>query len=123
MSNEVAWDYTSGSTLYFCRFEPDGNVFVSNGSSSEVWGAGGHDADDYDVALTEVGSSGHFVGHFDTQGNIPNGSYRVTIYVQSGANPADADVAVAQGVIHWVGGKTVNVKSLDNKLRRIGVVH
>ena len=114
MSNEVAWDYTSGATLYFCRFQPNGDVFISDGSSDEIWG-GGNDADDYDVGLVESGASGHFVGHFDTPANIANGSYRVTIYLQAGANPVDGDVAVAQGIIHWR-GFTVNLDTVYSDL-------
>lgn len=113
MSNEVAFDYTSGSTLYFCRFRPDGQVFISDGSAAETWGTSGHDADNYDVTLTEAGSSGHYVGHFDTPGNIANGTYRVTIYVQSGENPADADVAIAHGIIFWK-GSTINLGTINS---------
>ena len=108
MSNEVAWDYTSGVTLYFCRFQLNGDVFLSDGASDEVWGTGARDADDYDVAMTESGSSGHFTGHFDTPGNIANGDYRVTVYVRAGGSPVDADVAVAQGIMFWRGA-SVNI--------------
>jgi hypothetical protein len=112
MANEIAWDYTSGATLYACRYQLNGDVFVSNGSSDELWGAGGNDADDYDVALTEKGTSGHFVGDFDASANIGNGNYRVVIYVQAGGAPADADVAVAQGIMFWDGNEAVNIGRL-----------
>lgn len=123
MSNEVSMDYTSGSTLYFCRFQPNGDVFISDGSSDEIWGAGGNDADDYDVGLVESGASGHYVGHFDAPGNIANGTYRVTVYLQAGGNPADADVAIAQGLIHWIGGRSVTVGLLDKRIRKLGVTN
>ena len=103
MADEIAHDYISGATLYACRFQLNGDVFLSNGASDEVWGTGGRDADDYDIAMPESGSSGHYVGDFDASGNIAAGFYRVTVYVQAGANPADSDVAVARGEGEWDG--------------------
>ncbi len=103
MSNEIAHNHKSGETLYSCRFQLDGDVFLSSGASDETWGTAGRDADDYDVAMTENGSGGHYVGDFDSSGNISAGYYRITVYLQAGANPADSDVALAQGVGEWDG--------------------
>jgi hypothetical protein len=103
MANEIHWDSATGNTLYACRFQPDGDVFLSNGASDEVWGTGGRDADDYDVAMTESGVSGHFVGSFDSGGVIVAGVYHVVVYLQAGANPADTDSPIAQGEMDWGG--------------------
>ncbi len=104
MSNEVAQNFKPGQTLYSCRFQLNGNVFLTSGASDEVWGAGGNDADDYDVEMTEIGNSGHYVGDFDPSGNIAEGFYRVAIYHQKGGSPADTDQpAIAQGVGRWDG--------------------
>jgi len=54
MSGEVAHNTITGNTLYFCRWTSDGDVFLSDGSSSEEWGTGGRDADDYDVAMQKM---------------------------------------------------------------------
>lgn len=114
MANEVFHNYATGSTLYFCAFQLDGNVFLSGGASDEVWGAGGNDADDYDETMTEDGSGGHFVGTFDT--SIAAGTYRVTVYLQAGGSPADSDLAIAQGEIYWDGSAELNMKTLDTKI-------
>lgn len=103
MSDEIRHNYFSGETLYACRFDTDGTVFLTDGSSSEAWGTGASDADTYDVALTEDGSGGHYVGDFDASGNIAAGVYQVAIYLQAGANPADSDVCIGQGEISWDG--------------------
>jgi len=105
--SEVYHNYTTGNTLYFCTFQLDGNVFLSNGESDEAWGTGGHDADSYDMAMTEDGVGGHYVGTFDA--SIPVGTYRVTVYLQAGANPADTDFAIAQGEIYWDGVKEITI--------------
>ena len=103
MSNEIAHNFEPGETLYSCRFQLNGDVFLANGASDEVWGTAGRDADDYDVAMTEKGSSGHYVGNFDPSSNIAAGIYRVVVYRQAGGSPVDADVALAQGVGEWNG--------------------
>ena len=121
MSNEVFHNYLTSNTLYFCVFQLDGNVFLSNGLSDEVWGAGGNDADDYDVGMDEstVGSSGHYVGDFDDLGNISAGTYRVAIYQQAGASPADTDSVVAEAEIHWDGTAEITQFTLDTDLTDI----
>lgn len=111
--NEIGHDYDSGETLYATRFQLNGDVFITDGSADELWGASGHDADDYDVTMPEKGSSGHYVGDFDTSGNIAVGVYRVTVYLQAGANPADSDKAIAKGVMYWNGSEEINILTLN----------
>jgi len=105
MANEIHVNYKSGVTLYAVRFNSSGQAALSDGSAFEDWGTGGHDADDYDVALTEVGSgSGHYTGDFDADGNITTaGTYIVVAFVQNGANPADSDGMIADGTVIWEG--------------------
>lgn len=109
---EVFHNFTSGATLYFCAFQLDGNVFLTGGASDEVWGTGGRDADDYDEAMTEDGSGGHFVGTFTV---TAEGVYRVTAFEQAGANPVDSDRAIAQGEIYWDGSSEVNFLTLSGQ--------
>ena len=103
MANEKTHNSTTGLDLYACRFQVDGDVFLSNPASDEVWGTGGHTAADYYVDLTEEDASGHYKGDFASGGTIAAGYYHVTIYLQAGANPANSDVAIAQGDIPWDG--------------------
>ncbi len=105
MSNEIAHNFVSGKTLYSCRFQLDADVFLTSGASDEVWGTGGRDADDYDVAMAESGNSGHYVGDFDASANIAEGIYRIAVYLQLGASPVDADIAIAQGIGKWDGSE------------------
>lgn len=110
MANEIWHNYETGKTLYFCAFQLNGDVFLTGGASDEVWGTGGRDADDYDETMTESGSSGHYVGAFDT--SIAAGVYRVTVFLQDGVNPADTDRPVAQGEIYWDGSAEINLSTI-----------
>ena len=116
MANEIWHNFFTGETLYACRFQSDGNVFLTSGASDEVWGAGGRDADDYDVTMTEDGVGGHFVGDFDTSGNITiSNPYRVVVFWQAGANPADTDLPIAEGEIQWGGTSEVTLLVLSDE--------
>ena len=112
MANEIAHNWLPGKTLYFCRFRIKGTVYLSNGSSDELWGTAARDADDYDVSMTEKGTnSGHYVGRFDPEAALPTDYYRITLYYQFGAAPADKDLAIAQGIGFWNAsvGKFINL--------------
>lgn len=111
--NEIVFDTESGSILYAARFQLNRDVFLTNGATDEVWGTGGRDADDYDVVMPEGGVSGHFVGNFDTSGNIAAGVYEVTIYKQDGGSPVDSDRAMARGEIYWDGTAELNPFTLN----------
>ena len=67
--------------------------------------------------MTEQGSgSGHYTCQFDASANISAGIYRVVIYVQAGANPADSDVAkgaIGQGEGYWDGTSEIKLYSLN----------
>ena len=117
MANEIHIDYESGKSLYVVRFNSSGQVALSDGSSFEDWGANSHNADDYDVGLSEVGSGGcHYVGSFDASSNISAGRYCVVVFLQAGASPADGDEVVGAGEIVWTGaGELTADKILANK--------
>ncbi len=114
--NEISFDFTSGKTFYAARFQLDGDVFLTNGASDEVWGTGGRDADDYDVTIPEKGSSGHYVGNFDTSSNIAAGVYPVAVYLQAGGSPADSDVAHGRGIEYWDGTAELNPFTLNTQI-------
>ena len=53
MANEIHIDYGSGDTLYAVIRNKAGQVWEPSGQVFEAWGASGHDADDYDISLTD----------------------------------------------------------------------
>lgn len=101
------YEARTGDTLYIVRYNSDDEVYLSDGSSAEAWGAGGHDASDYYVPMAEYGSTGDFGAQFDASGNIPAGMYRIEAYLQLGANPADSDSLLVIDEIAWDGTKEI----------------
>jgi hypothetical protein len=122
MANEITHNFVTGNTLYACRFQTDGDVFLTSGASDEVWGTGGRDADDYDVQMTEEDSCGHYKADFDASANIAAGDYHVVVYLQSGANPVDADVALAQGEIYWDGSNEITLSTIVGSMGQVHTV-
>jgi hypothetical protein len=113
MANEIHLDYASGNTVYAVVRNAAGQVWYPAGAAFENWGNSGHNADNYDIALT--GKSGsRYVGNFP--GNIPAGRYTVQMFLQAGANPADSDQLIGSDLIIWTGnGKLTADKILANK--------
>lgn len=106
--DEIHVDYPTGDTLYAARFQLDGDVFVTNGSADEVWST----AADYDVTMTENGNGGHYVGSFDVDGNIGDGTFKITVYQQLGGAPANSDPAIYVGQIVWKDGAEFDAEAL-----------
>jgi hypothetical protein len=117
MANEIAQNYDTGNTLYSVRWASNGDVFLTNGSASEVWGTGGRDASDYAVLMAENVPDGHYVGDFDTSVNITTaGIYKVAVFLQVTGVPVDADFPLSQGEMSWDGTTEVSFFSLDVKI-------
>jgi hypothetical protein len=116
MAEEIKHNFGTGNTLYACRFLSNSNVMLSNPATNEVWGTGARTADDYDVAMTEEGGSGHYTGDFASGGTISAGVYHIVVYHQLGANPADSDPALAQGDIYWNGTAEETLQTIFDKL-------
>ncbi len=114
MANELTHNYLINVNVYAIRFNLDENPFLTDGSSSEAWSTVG----DYDVIMAEtsVNASMHYVADFDASGNIAAGSYSVTIYERAGGAPANADKAIAQGIIYWDGTKEVDPMTMTEQL-------
>ena len=108
MANEITHNYTTGLTLYFCCFQPDGDVFLTGGASDEVWGTGARTAADYDEAMVEEATSGHYKGSMTV---AVAGVYQIAVYLQAGANPVDADIVIAQGEIYWDGSAEISLST------------
>jgi hypothetical protein len=111
MANEITHNYTTGLTLYFCCFQQNGDVFLTGGASDEVWGTGARTADDYDETMTEEATSGHYKGSMAA--GVGAGVYQIAVYLQAGANPADADICIGQGEIYWDGSAEINLSVID----------
>lgn len=116
MANEIAHNAKTGQTLYAVRWQLNGNVFLSDGASDEVWGTDGRDADDYDVTMAENAPDGHYVGDFDTSANIGEGVYKVAVFIQAGGSPDDSDKADAQGTMNWDGMAEINASTINDKI-------
>ena len=113
MANEIHVDYASGNTLYAVVRNKAGDVWYIAGQVFEAWGTGGHDADDYDISLTDKDGS-RYIGDFDC--NIPAGRYWVQIFLQAGGTPADGDNLIAGYEIVWTGTAVLTAdKLLANK--------
>lgn len=109
MANEIHVDYQSGNTLYAVVRNSSGQVWYPAGQTFEDWGTGGHDADDYDISLTDK-SGDRYVGNFDN--NISGDRYTVQVFLQAGANPADTDNLVGSGKIWWSGSREITAEKL-----------
>jgi hypothetical protein len=113
MANEIHIDYASGNTVYAVVRDGAGKVWYPPGQVFEDWGSGGHDADDYDISLTDK-SGDRYVGDLDT--NISAGRYSIQAFLQAGANPVDSDDFVGSDEMIWRGGRRLTVdKILANK--------
>jgi hypothetical protein len=113
MANEILMDYASGNSVYAVVRNAAGQVWYPAGAAFENWGNSGHNADNYDIALTGKGGS-RYVGNFP--GNIPAGRYTVQMFLQAGANPADSDQLIGSDLIIWTGnGELTTDKILANK--------
>ena len=113
MANEITWDSVTGLTFNVYRFKTDDNVLLANPATNEVWGTGGRTAADYAIAMSESGASGHYSVDFNAGGAIAAGVYRFVIALQSGVNPANADVKVAKGEIDWDGTAEITLSTVD----------
>ena len=113
MAEEIKHNFITGQNLYFCRFLlSNSNVMLANPATNEVWGAGGNDADDYDVAMSEEGGSGHYTGDFASGGAIAAGTYHIVVYHRLTGAPLDSDPALAQGEITWDGTAEINLYTI-----------
>jgi len=119
MANEIYMDYASGNTVYAVVRDSAGRVWYPVGQAFEDWGTSGHDADSYDISLTDKNGD-RYVGDFVA--NIPVGRYTIQAFLQAGSNPADTDDLVGGYEIIWRGSRELTVdkilanKAVQNKL-------
>lgn len=119
MANEIHIDYESNNNLYIVIRDITGKVWYPAGQVFEAWGENGHDADDYDLVLSDKDGD-RYVGDFD--GNIEKGRYTIQVFTREGANPVDTDELIATGSMLWTGNaeltfdKILVNKAVQNKL-------
>lgn len=104
-SNEMALAYPSSLTVYAIVRNATGQVWEPAGNAFEAWGASGHTAADYDLAMTDKSGS-LYMGDLDT--DLAAGTLTVQYYVQAGGSPADTDGCIAETTLYWSGAAKID---------------
>jgi hypothetical protein len=101
-------DYIGDTTLYARLYNAVGAIYNTSGGAMESVVAG--NVADYDIAVTENPTTGHFAGNMPAA--QPAGIYDYDICKRAGANPAWTDRVVAQAVgLQWDGSAEVTLDS------------
>lgn len=103
---------TSGSTVV-AVIRKDADETVWNGSAFVTWSDVTLAAGTYDIALTEQGTSGYFVGNFPAT-ITDNGNYNVTYYTRTlvTTTPTYSHSYETTVTITWVGGSAEGTAGL-----------
>jgi hypothetical protein len=100
MAGEIRAIGPSGRTCYVHILNANGQRW--NGSEFETFAVANYE--DYDVSVTEDGSTGIYKGDFPT--SIAAGRYDIVLFIRSGATPANGDKAVGSQSLSWSGSST-----------------
>lgn len=101
---------TIGGTAYAQVRNESGQIWNTSGTPAfEVYNAA--NVADYDIALTEQGASGTFVGNLPT---LPRGIYFIEARMRAGGSPAESDTVFAAGTIRWTGSAEEGVADVDS---------
>lgn len=111
MAGEIQADYLTGRTLYAIVRSPAGDVYNTAAAAFEPYNPA--NLADYDHPLAEQGSSGYYAGTFPA---LPAGLYYVLARERVGPAPAESDVSVAAGAVHWDGAAAVALPLLSAAL-------
>lgn len=98
MSNELRIGSVSGLTVYAAVLNSTSRIW--NGSAFEAYSSVNYT--NYDVTITEQGSSGIYVGDFPTA-IVDEGHYEVFYFIQDGGAPAEGDRILGTSSIDWDG--------------------
>ena len=108
MAAEVSIAYgLTGKTLYFDIRTKVGTIW--NGSAFEAYNAS--NIADYDIAMTEQGACGVYVGTFDS--SVSAGMYDVVVRDRAGGSPAETDPVIGSGMVNWTGSAVGVPSSFD----------
>lgn len=103
MAGEIRVVGPTGHTCYVHIFNASGQRW--NGSTYETFSAANYA--NYDVAVTEDGSTGVYRGDMPT--DAPAGRPDVILYIQAGGSPANGDRAVGSQSFNWSGSASTAV--------------
>lgn len=106
MSNELRGATSTGETCYALVLNSSGKFW--NGSAFETFS--GSNYSNYDIAVTEVGSTGIYSGDFPV-GVTSSGTYEYFIKRQQGGSPAADDPISNTGKIDWTGSSVISAGS------------
>lgn len=106
MSAELRAATSSGKTLY--AHVLNASAYRWNGSAFEAYSAGNYSA--YDIALTEQGSSGVYVGDFPSA-ITSSGTFDYFVFNQAGGSPAEGDKIVNAGRVDWTGSSSASAST------------
>ena len=101
MANEISIAASADQTIYVLLQNPAGKFWNTVDLTQDTYATA--DRAEYDIALTEQGtSSGIYLADFPSAITTA-GTYLYYAYVQSGASPAEGDSLVGTGEIDWTG--------------------
>ena len=105
MAREIRGASSSG-TLYARIINTSGLWW--NGTTFEAYTAANYG--NYDIAMTEQGSSNVYVADFPT-GITTGGTYEYFVHRQAGGSPAEGDAVINTGKIDWTGTASITAAS------------
>lgn len=114
MAKEIQALAATGQTLYAQVFRvTDGAIWNTAGTPAFETYATANIAD-YDIAMAEAGTaSGYYTGNLPA---LAAGTYSVVVRVRAGGSPAETDIPVSVGTIHWDGSAVIDVASVYSRL-------
>lgn len=114
MAKEIQSLAATGQTLYAQVFRvTDGAIWNTAGTPAFETYATANIAD-YDIAMAEAGTaSGYYTGNLPA---LAAGTYSVVVRVRAGGSPAETDIPVSVGTIHWDGSAVIDVASVYSRL-------
>lgn len=101
---------TTGRTLYAVLRSATGTVYNTAGAAFEAYNASNWTS--YDIALTEQGTSGYYVGDMPA---VAAGIYAVEVRWQAGGSPATTDTTVGSGEVNWTGTVVAALSDVKTK--------
>jgi hypothetical protein len=115
MANEIYTTWPEGATLYaIIRELLTGNVYNNVSGAFEAWSDGSIGS--YDIPLTDYDGN-HYSATFPA--TIPEGLYKVDIFLQAGGSPADGDWSPSSGFMNWDGQQERSASLLSDQLEDI----
>lgn len=112
MANEIYATWPEGATLYATvRDLLTGGVFNTSTGAFETWSDGS--IANYAIAMTDYDGN-HYSADFPL--TIPEGKYKIDIFIQAGGSPADGDWSFITGYMDWDGQQERDNTALSDQL-------